>query len=167
MVTLLSCTHIIVWIKFRSKWGRAETKLNLNVCFDKCIFEMLGKFRSDLTEIEKTILGASLVAQWLRTRLPMQETWVRALLWEAPTCCGATKPVHHNYWACAPEPASHNYWACAPQLLKPTCSRACAPQQEKPPQWGAHAPQQRIAPLSPELEKARVQQRRPNAAKNN
>ena len=41
--------------------------------------------------------GASLVAQWLRIHLPMQETWVRALVREDPTCCGATKPVRHNY----------------------------------------------------------------------
>ena len=41
--------------------------------------------------------GASLVAQWLRIHLPVQETWVRALVREDPTCRGATKPVHHNY----------------------------------------------------------------------
>ena len=40
---------------------------------------------------------ASLVAQWIRIRLPMQATWVRALVQEDPTCRGATKPVHHNY----------------------------------------------------------------------
>ena len=40
---------------------------------------------------------ASLVAQWLRICLPMQGTRVRALVWEDPTCCGATKPVSHNY----------------------------------------------------------------------
>ena len=40
---------------------------------------------------------ASLVAQWLRIRLPLQGTQVRALVWEDPTCHGATKPVHHNY----------------------------------------------------------------------
>ena len=40
---------------------------------------------------------ASLMAQWLRIRLPMQETWVRALVWEDPTCRGATRPVSHNY----------------------------------------------------------------------
>ena len=51
----------------------------------------------------------SLVAQWLRICLPMQGTRVRALVQEDPTCCGATKPVHHNYWACALEPVSHNY----------------------------------------------------------
>ena len=38
---------------------------------------------------------------------------------EDPTCRGATKPVRHNYWACALEPMSHNYWAHVPQLLKP------------------------------------------------
>ena len=37
--------------------------------------------------------GVSLVAQWLRIRLPMQGTRVQ----EDPTCHGATKPVHHNY----------------------------------------------------------------------
>ena len=41
--------------------------------------------------------GVSLVAQWLRICLPMQGTRVRALVWEDPTCRGATKPVRHNY----------------------------------------------------------------------
>ena len=41
--------------------------------------------------------GTSLVAQWLRIRLPMQGTRVRALVQEDPTCRGATKPVRHNY----------------------------------------------------------------------
>ena len=59
----------------------------------------------------------SLVAQWLRIHLPMQWTRVRALVREDPKCRGATKPVHHNYWACGLEPESHNYWAHVPQLL--------------------------------------------------
>ena len=45
----------------------------------------------------KTLQGASLVAQWLRIRLPMQGAWVRALVQEDPTCRGATKPVRRNY----------------------------------------------------------------------
>ena len=73
----------------------------------------------------------SLVAQWLRIRLPMQGTWIQSLVRKDPTCRGATKPMRHNYWACALQPASHNYWACTleptshnywghmPQLLKP------------------------------------------------
>ena len=36
-------------------------------------------------------------------------TWVRALVWEDPMWHGATKPVCHNYRACALEPVSHNY----------------------------------------------------------
>ncbi|KAJ8793859.1 hypothetical protein J1605_019123 [Eschrichtius robustus] len=43
------------------------------------------------------ITGASLVAQWLRIRLPMQGTRVRALVREDPTCHRATKPVRHDY----------------------------------------------------------------------
>ena len=70
--------------------------------------------------------GASLVAQWLRICLIMQGTRVRALVRENPTCCGATRPMSHNYWARA--------------------SRACAPQQERPRQWEARAPRWRVAP---------------------
>ena len=61
---------------------------------------------------QNTMAWASLVVQWLRICLPMQGTRVRALVWEDPTCHGATRPVSHNYWACA--------------------SGACAPQQESP-----------------------------------
>ena len=77
---------------------------------------------------------ASLVAQWLRIRLPMQGTRVRALLWEDPTCRGAIKP-------CAPQLLSLRSRAREPQLLSPraTTTEAHAPtahalQQEKPPQ---------------------------------
>ena len=77
----------------------------------------------------KSSYRASLVAQWLRIRLPMQGTWVWALVREDPICHGAAKPVRHNYWACALEPVGHNYWAHAP--------RASALQQEKPLQWEA------------------------------
>ena len=36
------------------------------------------------------------LAQWLRVCLPMQETRVRALVREDPTCRGETKPVRHD-----------------------------------------------------------------------
>ena len=108
-------------------------------------------------------VGTSLVAQWLRTRLPMQRTQVQALVREDPTCCGATKPVHHNYWGWALEPVSHNYWACVPQLLSPRATtteahvpRAHVPQQEKPLQWEAHALQGRVAPLATTRESLRT-----------
>ena len=70
--------------------------------------------------------GTSLVAQWLRICLPIQGTWVRALVWEDPACRGATGPVSHNYWACA--------------------SGASALQQERPRWWEARAPRWRVAP---------------------
>ena len=57
---------------------------------------MLGTWKMH-HEVEIHTIWASLVAQWLRTCLPMQGTRVRALVWEDPTCCGATKPVRHNY----------------------------------------------------------------------
>ena len=46
---------------------------------------------------KNTFWGTSLVAQWLRMCLPMQGTWLQALVWEDPTCRGATKPLRHNY----------------------------------------------------------------------
>ena len=48
-------------------------------------------------QLKNELKWASLVAQWLRVRLPMQGTRVRALVWEDPTCRGATGPVSHNY----------------------------------------------------------------------
>ena len=65
------------------------------------------------------------MARWLRICLPMQGTRARALVREDPTCRGATKPVRHNYGACALEPTSHN---------EARMPRGRAPQQEKPPQ---------------------------------
>ena len=55
-------------------------------------------------------IGTSLVVQWLRIRLPMQGTQVQSLVWEDPTCRGATKPVCQNYGSPRVlEPMSHNY----------------------------------------------------------
>ena len=38
----------------------------------------------------------------------MQGTRIQSLVWEDPTCCGAAKPVRHNYWDCALEPMLRN-----------------------------------------------------------
>ena len=57
-----------------------------------------SKSLSDLSKVtQKEEFWVSLVMQWFRIRLPMQETWVRSLVREDPTCRGATKPVRHNY----------------------------------------------------------------------
>ena len=78
-----------------------ETKIR------KTLFKKINKTKSWLFEkIKFTNLyqnklrkeeRASLVTQWLRIRLPMQGTQVQALVREDLTCCGATKPMHHNY----------------------------------------------------------------------
>ena len=47
--------------------------------------------------IKKEQAGASLMAQWLKIRLPMQGTRVRAPIRKDPMCQGANKPVRHNY----------------------------------------------------------------------
>ena len=96
----------------------------LKTCSHKNLYRNVH--RRVIHNSQKVDTGTSLVAQWLRIRLPVQGTRVRALVWEDPTCCRATKPACHNYWACALEPASHSYWTRVP--------RARAPQQEKPPQ---------------------------------
>ena len=57
----------------------------------------------------KRILGASLVAQWLRICLPIQGTRFRALVWEDPTCRRA----------CEPQLLSLRSRAREPQLLSP------------------------------------------------
>ena len=117
-------------------WTDGNLGLNMNIAKQlHCIITLLDYFyiwwSSNTTfghagwkpkRLFKTAsMGTSLVVQWLRIHLPMQGTRVRALVWEDPTCCRATKPMSHNYWACALEPTSHNYWARMPQLLKPTC----------------------------------------------
>ena len=99
---------------------------------------------------------ASLVVQWLRISLPMQGTQVRALVWEDPTCRGATMPVSHNYWACALEPSRHNYWSLRAESL---CSATKEATAMRSPRTTTKS-----SPCSRQLEKARVQQRRPNTA---
>ena len=84
----------------------------------------------------------------------MQNTWVRSLVWEDPTCCGAAEPGCHKSWACALQLGSHNYWAHLLRLLKPMRPRASARQPEKPPQGEAQAPQLERRPHSPQLERA-------------
>ena len=68
---------------------------------DKGLTSKIYKERIQLNIKQTTQLkmgrGTYLVAQWLRICLPMQGTRVPSLVWEDPTCCGATKPVRHNY----------------------------------------------------------------------
>ena len=81
----------------------------------------------------KSYLGGFPGGAVVKNRLPTQGTWVRALVWEDPTCRGAT--------ACVPQLLSLHSRARKPQLLSPHATtteahgtRARALQQEKPPQ---------------------------------
>ena len=87
--------------------------------------------REGIIEMFQTFL----VVQWLRIHLSMRGTQVWSLVQEDSTCCGATKPLHHNYW---------NLGALKPKLCKQV-------------QREAHEPQLESSPPSPQLEKARTQ----------
>ena len=69
------------------KWAKKGEKLILQG--ESCTPEGVQESRN--------VYRASLVAQWLRICQLMQGTRVRALVWEDPTCRGATRPVSHNY----------------------------------------------------------------------
>ena len=43
-----------------------------------------------------------------KIHLPVLESWVWSLVQKDITCCGATKPVCHKYWASALEPVLHS-----------------------------------------------------------
>ena len=67
----------------------------------------------------------------------MQGTRVRALVWEDPTCHGATKPVHHNYWAHVPQ-------LLKPVYLEPTLCNKRSHGNEKPAHHKEDPTQQKI-----------------------
>ena len=54
----------------------------------------------------------------VKNPVPQQETWVRSLVREDPTCCRATKPVWYNQQlvlhrpeTATTEPTCHSYWS--------------------------------------------------------
>ena len=85
--------------------------------------------------------GAFLVAQ-------------KSLVWEDPTWFRATKPMHHDYWACALELGSSNYWAHIPQLLEPwsLCSETREDTAKRSPLPATREkPAQRLGPSTIQL----------------
>ena len=97
---------------------------NISYCHSRCWFcsfpfsrQWVVKAREHAALAAVTHQGkTSLVVQWFRISLPIQGTRVRSLVSEDAACHGVTKPVHHNYWACALEPGSRNCWAHMLQL---------------------------------------------------
>ena len=103
--------RISTWCWVNIKNVRAQlNELRFLASIGYCPF-LFAEIPAMLNIVRKQLNRTSLVAQWLRISLPIQETWVRSLVQEDPTCRGAIKPVRHNYWACALEPTSHSYWS--------------------------------------------------------
>ncbi|XP_067592559.1 small ribosomal subunit protein bS18m isoform X1 [Pseudorca crassidens] len=80
----------------RSSWAREPRPLGLHVW---SLWSATGEataVRGPRTAKKKNHLWASLVAQWLKVRLPMQGMQVRAPVREDPTCRGAAGPMSHG-----------------------------------------------------------------------
>ena len=113
----------LVFAKGEGGGGQFDWEFGISRC--KLLYRM-GKQQAPTVEHKELYSiscdRTSLVAQWLRIHLPMQGTRVRALVQEDLTCCGATKPVYHNYWSLRSK-------AREPQLLSPraTTTEARAP----------------------------------------
>ena len=95
---------------------------------------------------KKEYLWASLVAQWLGIRLPMQGTRVRAPVREDPT-------MPRRGWAREPHLLSLRVWSLRSATREAAIVRG--------PRTAMKS-----GPRSPQLEKALAQKRGPNAAKN-
>ena len=75
---------------------------------EKFCFIIMWLYLTLLNSIFKNGYGRTcLVVQRLRIHLPTQGTRVWSLVREDPTCCGAVKPVNHDYWS---------PWALGPEL---------------------------------------------------
>ena len=68
----------------------------------------------------------SLVVPWIRICLPVQGTRVWSRVPEDATCCGATKPMHQNFWA-----QMCNYWSLPAQSLCCTTGEATGTAQRE------------------------------------
>ena len=135
------CMYSCVCVSKISLPGKSSWPSRLNQVL--ALFSLSTLFFS-FPVLMKTGIRTSPVVQW-QIRLPMQGTRVQSLVGEDRTCCGTTKPMHHNCWClCILEPALCN---------------------EKPPQWEVCTLQQESSPRSPQLEKAHAQQWGPSAVK--
>ena len=93
ILVLLSLPHFLPRIEVNNL-GLINSHLELQEIF---VYMYIFLRRQLIPFIKFSKTGTSLVAKWLRIRLPMQGTQVRALVREEATCRGATKPVRHNY----------------------------------------------------------------------
>ena len=113
----------------------------------------------------KENIGVSLVAPWSIVRLSVQETQVQSMVGDDPTCHGATKPMYHNYWACAPEPGNCNCWAACHSCRAGVPWSLGSAAREATAIRSPHATT-REKPLLTTTRARPMQQQRPNKVKN-
>ena len=99
------------------------------------------------------------MAHWqVRIWLSKQGIRVGSQVWEDSTHLRATKPMHHNYWACALEPAQPRIHRWQLGSLSTTPTEACAPRtyalQQKATGMRSPCPATKSNPCSLQLEKA-------------
>ena len=123
------------------RWKRGKCCSREESSLWAALSEAPGHLGGTAATAVSTVVRASLVVQWLKIYLLMHGTWVWSLVWEGPTCQGATKPC-----ATIAEPVSRT--DCSPLL------RDRAAWWEKPLQWDARAPQREPGPRSQPLEKS-------------
>ena len=123
------------------RWKRGKCCSREESSLWAALSEAPGHLGGTAATAVSTVVRASLVVQWLKIYLLMHGTWVWSLVWEGPTCQGATKPC-----ATITEPVSCT--DCSPLL------RDRAARREKPLQWDARAPQREPGPRSQPLEKS-------------
>ena len=111
LIFLFSFGHSLRWLNQSRKLPRKIHKGTLPTSYTRGTL--------NLTELKHKD-RASLVAQWLRVCLPMQDTRVRALVWEDPTCRGAAGPV-------MPQLLSLRVWSLCSATREAAVVRARAP----------------------------------------
>ena len=63
------------------------------------------------------------MVQWRVISLPVQGTWVQSLVQEDSTCCEASKPVRHNYWAFVPQQEKPPWWEALALQWRPSVAK--------------------------------------------
>ena len=106
IIYIYYCTSTILHLK---KKTNSKPRLRWRSLLDKTAC-LLSWFLS----LKIQFAGTFLVVQGLRIPLLMQGTRVLSMVWEDSSCLGTTKPVRHNYWACALEPPRCNCWVHVP-----------------------------------------------------
>ena len=116
----LPCTSSVWGLQ---RWGHGKMGINYDFSVSRKSWQLLSPIILDFPAgpVNKNLLDNARTPVW-------------SLVCKDSTCCRATKPMYHNYWAHA--------------------TRACAQQQKKPPQQEALTLQLESSPHSPQLEKS-------------